>query len=171
MTTMQDLVEFHDIKQLKHRYLRSLDTHDWDLMRSCFAEDATSWYSGGAFSHQGRDAIVDFLASLIPDEFIASHIVTQEELELTGPATAKGIWHLRDTVWFMKENPVFTPQDIHGGEEMRGAGFYYDEYVKIDGQWLIRSTGYERIFEMVEPRDGRTGLKIKTDPLFGRYRR
>jgi len=30
---------------------------------------------------------------------------------------------------------------------LRGAAFYEDEYVKQGGRWLIRHTGYTRIYE------------------------
>ena len=33
------------------------------------------------------------------------------------------------------------------GWSLRGAAFYADEYVKQGGRWLIRHTGYTRIYE------------------------
>jgi hypothetical protein len=43
---------------------------------------------------------------------------------------------------------------------IRGAAFYYDEYVKQDGTWRLRSTGYKRTFEEVESRRDRPGLRL-----------
>jgi hypothetical protein len=34
---------------------------------------------------------------------------------------------------------------------MHGTGIYSDEYVKVDGEWKISLTGYERIFEYTQP--------------------
>jgi hypothetical protein len=98
MTTVHDLIEFHDISQLKFRYLRAIDTHQWDLLESCFTEDAFAWYSGGGFTHRGRGEIVNFLKDLIPPAFVSSHIALQPELTLTGPDTAEGVWRLQDVV-------------------------------------------------------------------------
>ena len=171
MTSVTDLVEFHDIAQLKYRYLRALDTHDWDLMASCFVENARVWYSGGALSCDGRDNIIEMLRSFIDDSFISSHVVMHPEIKLTSPTTAEGIWRLQDIVHFLAPNPAFTVAKIEGGEEMTGAGYYYDDYVKTADGWKFQSMGYERIFEAIEPRAGRPGLDVHVDPKLGVYRR
>lgn len=166
--TIEDIITFHEISQVKYRYLRALDTHDWELMRTCFTQNAHAWYSGGKYATEGRDEIVDLLASIIPENsFVGSHIVMHPELEITGPATAKGIWRLQDIVHFLDDRTIYENFDIKGGEEMVGAGYYYDRYEKVDGQWLISSTGYERIFEYCEPRDGRPGFKLLVSPTLG----
>ena len=67
---------------------------------------------------------------------ITSHRVHQPEIDLTGPDTATGIWALDDVVIETKANIV-----------IRGSAFYRDEYAKISGQWKIRHTGYQRIYE------------------------
>ena len=43
---------------------------------------------------------------------------------------------------------------------LRGAAFYEDEYVKLDGEWKIKSTGYRRTYEEIQPRKEVTGLKL-----------
>jgi hypothetical protein len=171
MTSMNDLLEFHYIQQLKYRYLRALDTHQWDLLSTCFAKAAKVWYAGGAFSHDGRDNVVKFLRELMPDSFISSHIVMHPEIKLTSETTAEGIWRFQDIVHFLEPNPVFALWDIRGGEEMTGAGYYYDNYVKEPDGWKFSSMGYERIFEVIEPRAGRLGLHVTVDPQFGMDRR
>jgi hypothetical protein len=62
--------------------------------------------------------------------------VHHPEIELTSETTARGTWALEDTVI-----------EKGAGWELRGAAFYADEYVKRGGSWLIRHTGYTRIFE------------------------
>jgi hypothetical protein len=167
-TTLEDLIIYHDIAQVKYRYLRALDSHDWDLMRTCFTPGARAWYSGGKYATEGRDAIVDLRAGLIPENsFIGSHIVMHPEFERLSETTVKGIWRLQDIVHFLDDRTSYENFDIKGGEEMVGAGYYYDRYEKVDGEWLISSTGYERIFEYCEPREGRTGFKLLVDPHLG----
>jgi hypothetical protein len=50
-----------------------------------------------------------------------------------------------------------------GGTVLHGTGIYSDEYVKIDGEWKISLTGYERIFEDIQPRDPASRLKTRWD--------
>ena len=169
-TTVEELIACHEIGRVKYRYLRALDTHDWDLMKTCFTENARAWYSGGKYVSEGRDGIVDLLAGMIPENsFIGSHVVMHPEIEFTSGTTAKGVWRLQDIVHFLDDRTTYENFDIKGGEEMVGAGYYYDRYEKVGDEWLISSTGYERIFEYCEPREGRPGFKLLVNPTLGRH--
>ncbi|MCX5998528.1 MAG: nuclear transport factor 2 family protein, partial [Chloroflexi bacterium] len=42
----------------------------------------------------------------------------------------------------------------------RGAAFYDDEYVKLDGQWKIKHTGFKRIFTEVWTRSETKSLRL-----------
>ena len=59
--TPEDLVELEAIKRLKYAYARCLDLKLWDEIAGVFTEDAVAAYSGGGYTFEGRDAIVDFL--------------------------------------------------------------------------------------------------------------
>jgi hypothetical protein len=147
---MVDLHEIEAIKRLKYRYIRCIDQKLWSELGECFTEDATAAYSGGKYSFSGRDEIMKFLVeSMSRHSFLSSHRVHQPEIELTSETTATGIWALEDTV-------IDTEHDI----TLRGAAFYRDEYLKIDGQWKIQSTGYQRTFEEVQSRKDCPGLTL-----------
>jgi hypothetical protein len=148
--TPEDLIEIESIKQLKYKYLRCLDQKLWSEMAECFTEDASSAYSGGKYSYQGRDAILEFLEGAMGhDGFLSSHRVHHPEIELLSPTEATGVWALDDVV-------IDTRFDI----TIRGAAFYTDGYVKRDGRWLIQSTGYKRTFEEMQNRKDVAGLKL-----------
>jgi hypothetical protein len=147
---MADLQELEAIKRLKYKYLRCLDQKRWSELAECLTEDATSAYSGGKFSFEGRDAIMEFLESAMgSDSFLSSHTVHQPEIEFTSETTATGVWALNDTVIETNANII-----------IRGAAFYEDEYVKVDGAWKIKSTGYERIYEETLSRADIPSLKL-----------
>jgi hypothetical protein len=139
--TPDDLVEIEAIKRLKYRYIRCLDQKRWDELAECFVPDASAAYGGGTYSFDNRDAIVQFLRDALGPQMITMHQVHQPELELTSPTTATGTWALEDRV-IMVEHKL----------TLRGAAYYTDRYVKIDGEWKIAHTGYERLFEETEPR-------------------
>jgi hypothetical protein len=148
--TPDDLVEIELIKRLKYKYARCLDQHLWDEIAECFTPDAVAAYSGGNYSFEGRDAIIDFLRrSMGSETFHSSHKMHHPEIDLTGPATARGVWALDDVV-------VDTQWNI----TIRGCSFYEDEYVKHDGTWRIARTGYKRVFEELQPRANVEGLRL-----------
>src|SRR5690348_5712471 len=134
--TPEDLVEIEAIKRVKYRYARCLDQKLWDDIGDCFTADAQAAYSGGAYSLDSRDAIVDCRRRAMGAEtFHSSHRMHHPEIDLTSPTSATGVWALEDTV-------IETQWQI----TIRGAAFYTDEYVKEDGQWRIKRTGYRRSF-------------------------
>ena len=146
---VDELCEVEAIKRLKYRYMRCLDLKRWDELRECFCEDATSAYAGGKYSYRGRDAIIGFFREVMTHAMITAHHVHHPEIELTSETTAVGSWALEDTV-------IHTEQDF----TLRGAAYYRDEYVKIDGDWKIVHTGYERIYEEIQPRTDVPGLTL-----------
>ncbi len=139
---MIDLEEFERIKQLKYRYLRALDTNDWNLMRDCLTADCTARYDSGKYSYDGRDAILEFFTTFMsPSHILTLHQAHHPEIDLTDETHATGTWYLQDIVISTQDNFA-----------LRGAGFYHDNYVKIEGEWKINQTGYDRTYEETEER-------------------
>jgi bile-acid 7alpha-dehydratase len=145
--TPDDLVEMEAIKHLKHRYIRCLDQKLWDELGECLVDDATSSYGGGKYSYKGRDAILAFLRESLGPSMITMHQVHQPVIELLSPSEATGSWALEDTVIMVDHNI-----------DLRGAAYYTDRYVKVDGEWKIAHTGYKRLFEEMKPRT--EGIKL-----------
>ncbi len=141
------------IRQLKYRYFRALDCKDWDALGNTLAEDATTSYDDGRYAFEGRAAILEFLrGALGSPNMISMHHGHHPEIEITGDGSARGTWYLEDMVIFREANTV-----------LRGAAFYHDEYVRIDGEWKIRSTGYERTFEEIEQRTAPLQIRTRFD--------
>jgi ketosteroid isomerase-like protein len=144
--TPEDLVEMEAIKQVKYRYLRGVDTRDWDLVASTLTGDATSAYSSGKLSYTGRDAIIGFLReSMTERDMLTSHKVHQPEIELTGADSATARWGLEDVVIILS-----------AGITIRGAAYYEDRMRKEGGEWRIAHTGYRRLYEEITKRTGET---------------
>lgn len=144
--TPEELAEIEGIKVAKYRYVRAVDTRDWELLASVLTEDATAAYASGKLSYEGRDAIIGFLRdSMPPADMLTSHRVHQPEIQITSPTTATGTWALDDVVIFPDSNLA-----------LRGAAFYYDQYRKVDGEWQISHTGYRRLYEETSGREGVT---------------
>jgi SnoaL-like domain len=138
---MNELLEIEKIKQLKARYLRGLDTNDWDTFAGSMAEACLGRYNGGKLSFDSRDEIVAFMRdNLSGDKVITLHQGHQPEIEIIDESNAKGTWYLQDLV-------IHLEADIR----LYGSAIYKDVYQKVDGEWKITETGYQRVFEAVEP--------------------
>jgi hypothetical protein len=142
------LEELEAIKRLKYRYVRCVDTKQWDDLARCFVPDATTDY-GGRYRHNGVEAIMDFMRKHNPPEVITMHQVHHPEIDLTGARTARATWALEDYV-------ISLPGDW----SLHGTALYQDEYVKLDGEWKIKHTGYQRIFSERWVRSEINSLKV-----------
>jgi hypothetical protein len=150
---MSKLEEIEAIKQLKYRYFRALDCKQWDDLGATLTDDARTAYDSGKYAFQGRDAILGFLRDALGSPRVISlHHGHHPEIELTSDTAAHATWYLEDMVIFRDSNTV-----------LHGAGFYQDEYVKVNGSWKIRATGYERTFERIETLPGTIQMRTRFD--------
>ena len=142
--TLQQLSDIEDIKVLKHRYFRAIDTADMALLEDLFTDDVSVDYRGGTYRCQfsGRADMLMFLANSFHSEAVAMHHGHMPDITLTGDDTADGVWYLED---------IF----IHLGSrtETIGTAIYKDRYRREDGRWKLAHTEYDRIMEVVTPLD------------------
>ena len=75
--------------------------------------------------------------------------VTELPLEPPGPPSGDRV-HERD----------HGQRRLGAGGHRDRAAFYEDEYVKQDGSWKIRSTGYKRTYEEIQSRKDVPGLRL-----------
>jgi hypothetical protein len=148
-----DLVALEEIRQLKYRYLRSVDQKLWDTLADTLTKDATANYGTPVYGEplvlNGRDEIVTFMKEKLGPGLITVHMAGQPEIEIDGD-TAKGTWAFTDTVIVTEYRLV-----IHG------AAFYEDTYERgDDGGWRISHTGYIRTYETMVSFDDVPSLKI-----------
>jgi hypothetical protein len=122
------------ISRLKYRYLRTLDTKQWDEFESCFLPEATADYNGLVFAD--RAALVGYMREHLGEGLITMHQVHHPEVDVAGD-TATGRWYLQDKVIV----PAFS-------YVLEGAAFYEDRYVRTPVGWRVAHTGYRRTFEM-----------------------
>lgn len=140
--TLQQLSDIEEIRTLKHRYFRGIDTADTALLGELFTDDVVVDYRGGNYrvSLSGRGDMLDFLANSFHSGAVAMHHGHMPEITLTGPNSATGIWYLED---------IFI--NIEDKTHTIGSAIYRDVYRCVGGRWLIERTEYDRVFEMVRP--------------------
>jgi hypothetical protein len=148
---LRALEDVEAIRRLKYRYWRCLDQKRWEELGTCFTEDATVSYGAGRYRFAGRAAIIDFLRDALgaASGSVGVHHGHHPEIELTGPTTARGSWALY--------NYLFNTRQHRG---VREAAYYEDEYVKVDGEWKIRHTGYTYVFHEEWSRADTPSLRV-----------
>jgi hypothetical protein len=130
---VQKLADIEEIKQLRARYTRCIDTKDWDALKGELTEDFHADTEGGVLD--GVDAFVGSISRSLSSASTAHHCHTPE-IELTGADTATGVWAMQDHVSMTLKGAPFS---------FRGAGHYHDTYVRTPKGWRIASTALKRL--------------------------
>ncbi len=135
MVAMGDI---EDIKAVKYRYLRALDTKQWGEFADTLTEDVVGDYGGslGEEHHfTDRDSLVEFMRTSLPANVISEHRVTHPEITVDGDE-ATATWYLQDRV-------IVAEFDFM----LIGAAFYNDRYRRTADGWKISATGYKRTYD------------------------
>jgi hypothetical protein len=143
MDLLEKLMAIEEIKQLKARYFRFVDTKHWDGLRDLFADDVvfdTGNNQGvrlgsGDPIQRGADTLVAFIRAAVSGP-VAIHHGHMPEIEILSDSTARGIWALEDRLYW----PA-------GGdrEAFHGFGHYHETYEKSGGAWRIKTMRAERL--------------------------
>lgn len=138
------LIAIEEIKALKARYFRFVDTKDFAGLRTVFADDATfdaacalsvtPAEDAAAWVHTGGDAIVAFVQAAVATAQTVHH-GHGHEITVTSPTTAHGVIALEDKVWDLAS----------GAQTLHGLGHYHETYVKVDGAWRIHTSRLTRL--------------------------
>ena len=142
--SVQQLSDLEDIKVVKHRYFRGIDTADMALLEPLFTDDVSVDYRGGNYRVElsGKADMLIFLANSFHSGAMAMHHGHMPEITLTGEDSAEGIWYLED---------IFI--NLEHGTHTFGSAIYKDLYRRVEGTWRIARTEYDRIMEVTLPID------------------
>jgi len=148
MDRLEELSAIEDIKRLKAKYFRTLDTKDWSGFASVFAPDAQMDMRAELRHQAGRnagtllqgrdpvlvgpDVITAFVSAALPAELTSVHQGYMPEIILTGPDSASGIWAMTD---YLEQ----------AGTGIHGYGHYHETYRRYGDTWLIQTLELRRI--------------------------
>lgn len=143
------LEAIHEIERLKARFMRCIDTKDLVCLRDeVFAPGAEIRFKGADYDivAAGWTQIEQFYQGAFTETKFGMHHAHTPEIEVDGE-TARGRWYLHD---------VFV--NLEDDTTLQGSALYDESYAKLDGQWRILFSTYERLWEETTPRDPRTKL-------------
>ena len=133
---LQQLLDIEQIKQLKARYFRLMDTKQWDNWGLVFTRECVMEVPEGDMVNNGREEIVTTVSSALTGARTTHH-GHMPEIEITGDDTARGVWAMFDFVEW--------PEQDGARVGLQGYGHYREEYAREDGEWRIAWIRLERL--------------------------
>jgi len=142
MDIEQELASLHaieEIKRLKSRYFRFLDTKDWVGLESVFTPDALLEIPEASPECQKIKDAMPFIKNFLGN-CVSIHAGFMPEIDILSATTAKGIWAMNDRIFWSGDDA-----QLFGYGNLCGAGHYHETYQQIDGSWLIQSMRLTRL--------------------------
>lgn len=139
MNDIEMLLAIEQIKTLKARYFRTVDTKDWAGYADVFAPDARFDISEDVPGCilQGSEAIVRAARAPL-EQCVSVHHGHCPEIRLTSDTSAEGKWAMEDMLRWEpgSSSPIRT---------LHGYGHYLETYRKTDGEWRIQTLKLTRL--------------------------
>lgn len=135
MDALETLLAAEQIKALKARYCRFLDTKEWAGLGALFIEDAILDVAQdtGNPPIRGREAIIAQIRFAV-DGAATSHQVHTPEIAFETADHASGVWAMQDrVVWLAGKSP------LPGVTSITGYGQYHETYKRMAGGWSFAS--------------------------------
>ena len=134
MTDIEILMIQEEIRQLKARYFRFVDTKDWEGLATVFAREGVLGDENLTISANGRQAVVDIIEDGTAGVTTVHHGHCHE-VWVDSPDEARGVIAFED-LGFSKRT---------GELMMHGYGRYYEKYIREDGDWRILESRIPRL--------------------------
>ena len=130
MDALERLQAIEDIRNLKARYFRLMDTKQWDALAQLFtpglrvlSPNGELWMSGGpAFGASLRTSL---------EHSVSVHQGFMGEVEIIDAVRARGVWAMQDVIEWEDRHPR------EGWKSIVGRGHYHETYRRLEGQWRI----------------------------------
>lgn len=140
---LDTLIAIEEIRQLMARYARYADAKRWGDLAGLFTPDATFTshaVDGGIVADmKGRQAIEENLSAVNAGDVVPIHLFLTSEIEPTGPGTAHGIYAMADLIYRGESFTGGEGANLPDFRVMRGWGHYDADFVKVGGEWRIRT--------------------------------
>lgn len=138
MDRVERLEAIEDIRSLKARYFRLIDTKQWGELRHCFTSDMTVLTPEGEVYARGGAAYADGLRASL-ETAVSCHQGLTHEIDVIDAENARGVWAMQDVIEWEERHPRF------GWKAILGRGHYHETYRKEGGAWRIATLTLTRL--------------------------
>jgi hypothetical protein len=138
MSDTERLVAIDDIKRLKSRRDRAVDTKDYATLEALHAPDHKT--EGHATWNSAKEMVENIRAAMVT--ITSCHHCHTPDITFQSPTKAAGIWAMEDNLFWKQ-----------GDEDhwLHGMGFYHETYEKRGGQWVFTSRRLKRLRVNMSP--------------------
>jgi hypothetical protein len=140
---LETLISIEEIRQLMARYARYADAKQWDSLAGLFTPDGnfvSHAVDGGVVADmKGRQDIEETLAAVNAGDVVPIHLILSSEIEPTGSDQAHAIYAMADLIYRGEGRTGGQGANLPDFRVMRGWGHYNADFVRVDGEWRIRT--------------------------------
>ena len=140
---LETLISIEEIRQLMARYARYADAKQWDSLAGLFTPDGTFMshaVDGGVVADmKGRQDIEETLAAVNAGDVVPIHLILSSEIEPTGSDQAHATYAMADLIYRGEGRTGGQGANLPDFRVMRGWGHYNADFVRVDGEWRIRT--------------------------------
>ena len=133
--------DVEQIKQLKARYFRRMDTKDWAGLVEVFTSDVIIDMRGeGGGVTESASAFVTPLSEMLAD-VVTVHHGHMPEITIDSKDSASGVWAMEDMLWWPEGSPL---------KHLHGYGHYHETYARTVDGWRIATMTLTRLRRDIE---------------------
>jgi hypothetical protein len=141
MDRLERLEAIEEIRNLKARYFRLIDTKQWDELRGVFASDLRVLTPEGKVYAEGGDTYAAALRNSL-EHAVSCHQGFAGEVEIDANAAepvGRATWAMQDVITWQDRHPVT------GWKSIVGRGHYHETYRRENGTWRIATLTLTRL--------------------------
>jgi hypothetical protein len=138
MDRLDRLEAIEEIRDLKARYFRLMDTRQWEALRDVFTADMQVVTPDGKVWMEGGDAYADSLKFGL-ENAVSCHQGLTGEIAVIDAENARGIWAMQDVITWTDRHPR------EGWKAILGRGHYHETYRREGGAWRIATLMLTRL--------------------------
>jgi hypothetical protein len=138
MDRLDRLEAIEEIRDLKARYFRLMDTKQWEALRDVFTADMQVVTPDGKVWMEGGDAYADSLKFGL-ENAVSCHQGLTGEIAVIDAENARGIWAMQDVITWTDRHPR------EGWKAILGRGHYHETYRREGGAWRIATLMLTRL--------------------------
>jgi hypothetical protein len=138
MDRLDRLEAAEEIRNLKARYFRLIDTKQWEALREVFTRDMQVVTPEGQVYAEGGETYAAALRGSL-EQAVSAHQGLTGEITVLDADNARGIWAMQDVISWTDRHPRT------GWKAILGRGHYHETYRREDGAWRIATLTLTRL--------------------------